>query len=138
MPENNTQLIARLAIGVENITSNVELLREDIRSHSKQGTDLLIHMQSVDGDIKRLSGEVEHLLAIVRDGTSQPALISRVMHLESIQAVHQADIEEVKRRYDVYTSAKMVTKGQIITGIVGATITAVLALAAVVAAIFKS
>jgi chromosome segregation ATPase len=127
------QLITKLASGVETLTQAVEALRQAVKETSEKQTQTLLQLHETKTDCEHIEGELAHIARTVRDGNGQPSLLSRVTTLEEQTKTAKESIDELEKRYDV----TVLTRGQIIAGVIGMVLTALLALGAILAQLMR-
>jgi hypothetical protein len=74
---------------------------------------------------------------VVRDGNGQPSLMQRLANLEVVVANNKADIAEVKGHANTIIAARALSKSQVIAGLVGMVVTALLSTLALIATLLK-
>jgi len=128
------QSIIKLTAGMETLTVSVDQLREDLRdAHSAE-----VKMAACVGQMQQsqitLNDSIASLLVIVRDGNGQPSLMQRMSHLETEHILIQhslanlaTGITQLNKHFNGMNTAKIVSRGQIVAGVLGMIVTAVIA-----------
>jgi chromosome segregation ATPase len=127
--------VAHLSGKIEGVSGSIEELQTSTRDMSLKLHDILQHQTKISENQEQLGQQTRDLLKIVYVGNGQPPLMQRVMVLETtIRAAHhsiaetQADLNKVK-------NSKMLTRMQIIGGVIGMIITALMSAGAIAAAL---
>lgn len=129
--------IARLAASMEALTPVIQSLNEEVRAGRDKQTEVLVQLQGLSSTMTGVKEDLDHLTQVVSTGNGQPSLLHRVTTLETKQSTVVTDITELKTKLDTFTNAKMLTRSQIVVGVIGMITTAILALGAILAQLFK-
>lgn len=132
--------VSRLVVGLEKLGETLSGVRDDLR--------LCIDRQN-ESDCRRavlverfdyLVREHDNLIKLVRDGNGQPSIVYRLSQFENKQRELTAqivefgvDLAELQRNY----GTAVISRGQMISGVIGIVLTAVLSIASVLVALFK-
>ncbi len=140
----NTQMIARLVVGLESLTTAVDVLREDLRNHGRATASTTTQVATNSQAIKDIRDDVGHMAKLVRDGNGQPSLTERLTRLETGQSETTRRFDELSRAIselrsciDNVETTKIVSRGQVVAGVSGMVATAVLSLGAILAQLFR-
>lgn len=125
----------RVEIGLLN-THIIALTRaiEEMRAGQSVLMTSIIKLEATQTSSK---ADISALLKVVRDGNGQPSLMQRVQTLEIGLAAQIKDFDELQIRFDYVGQSKMLTRGQIIAGVAGMVITAIIALGGILAQMMR-
>ena len=137
MAETNTQLIAKLTVGMDALTTAVAAMRDDMRDNTRQNTDILLKLQAFETSLQTVHEEIDHLLKLVRDGNGQPSLVLRASKVENDLTLIRTEVDKLGNKYDSIATARIMTRGQVVAGVVGMITTALLAFGAILAQLMK-
>ena len=129
--------ITRLTASLENMHQIFTEFRGDLRRCLQYQNDLDRKLITVEQSQKDLKDNLDILVKLVRDGNGQPSLLQRVAQLETTQVGQDREIVGLKTHYDAQATARVLSKGQIWAGLAGMTITALLALGAILAQLMR-
>ena len=125
-------------------TDEVATLLRDVsnqleqRSTQQQAYNTAVERLSViESDVSHIKQDVESLCKVVRDGNGQPSMIHRLTNLEQVVANNKKDIEEVRAHANTIVAAKALSKSQVMAGLAGMIITALLSSMALIATLLK-
>lgn len=141
------QAIVKLTAGLEMLTSSVEQLREDLRESHAAEVKMAACMGQMQQSQVTLNEGINSLVGTVRDGNGngQPSLMQRVSQLESEHKVTQhmlatmsagivqltQNISNTNTQLAQHTTnvntARIMSRGQIIAGVLGMFVTAAIA-----------
>lgn len=136
MPSSEA-VLARLTANMESLTPVINALREDVKSGNDKTVEMLVEVQGLKTAISEVKDDVEKLTQVVSTGNGQPSLIQRVTTIETTFVSVVKDVSDLKTKYDTVATAKMLTRGQIIAGVIGMVVTAVLSLGAILSQLAK-
>lgn len=126
MSSGDTQLIAKLTACVETLTNAVDSLRKEIKEIGEKHTQTHVQVQQLTIRSDDVASDLAAITQIVLLGSQQPPLTARVATLESTSTSSLDDIADLKTKYDVAVTSRLLTKGQIIAGVLGMVFTALL------------
>lgn len=125
-------------------TDEVATLLRDVsnqlaqRSTQQQAYNTAVERLSViESDVSHIKQDVESLCKVVRDGNGQPSMIHRLTNLEQVVENNRKDIEEVRAHANTIVAAKALSKSQVMAGLAGMIITALLSSMALIATLLK-
>jgi len=107
------------------------------RQRSTEYSTIVQRMATIEANVKDIREDVGALCKIVRDGNGQPSMIQRLANLETIVATQQADITKVETHANAIIAAKALSKSQVVAGLIGMIVTALLSSLALVATLMK-
>ena len=126
------------------VTAAIRALGRSIESVQLDITDVKINQQNTLRELaslttahQNLNQDMDGLCKVVRDGNGQPSMLHRIAQAETTLVTHHDEIEKLRRHYNAATSAKTLSRGQIITGLLGVTATILLALGSMLVALFR-
>ena len=137
MAETNAHLVTKLAVNLEALSATVNALRHDAKTNNQQFIDMLLHLKTLENQLKTCGQNIDQLITYVRDGNGKPALIARTSKLEDQMESLFVEMEQLKQKYDTVVTAKMLTRGQIVAGSIGMITTALLSLGAILAQLMR-
>ena len=97
----------------------------------------IARLSSIETDIANIRRDIESLCKVVRDGNGQPSMIHRLTNLETIVANNVQDIAEVRTHANSIVAAKALSKSQVMAGLAGMILTALLSSLALIATLLK-
>jgi chromosome segregation ATPase len=97
----------------------------------------IARLSSIETDIANIRRDIESLCKVVRDGNGQPSMIHRLTNLETIVANNVQDIAEVRTHANSIVAAKALSKSQVMAGLAGMILTALLSSMALIATLLK-
>ena len=125
-------------------TDEVATLLRDVsnqleqRSTQQQAYNTAVERLSViESDVSHIKQDVESLCKVVRDGNGQPSMIHRLTNLEQVVENNRKDIEEIRAHANTIVAAKALSKSQVMAGLAGMIITALLSSMALIATLLK-
>lgn len=108
------------------------------KSNEKELYDSAVaRLTVIESDITHIRNNVDSLCRIVRDGNGQPSFIQRLSKLEAEVERSQEDLEEVKCHATSIIAAKALSRSQILAGLSGMVLTALLSSLALIATLLK-
>lgn len=119
------------------LTSVTESLHATVTSRELEQKHLMERLGSLESDIAHMRADIQALCKVVRDGNGQPSMIQRLANLEVVVSNNKADIAEVKGHANSIIAAKALSKSQVIAGLIGIIVTALLSTLALVATLMK-
>ncbi len=122
--------IAVLASVSERLTAEMETRRKEFARVSED-------MRAVRADVENIKQTVNTLCKLVRDGNGQPSLLQRLATTESVVSTNKEDIEEVRTHANTIIAAKALSKSQVIAGLAGMIVTALISGLALIATLMK-
>lgn len=131
------QVIAKLSATVEALTNVVGELRADFRANTERQNDLATQLAGIKASQETLCDNYAVLAKLVRDGNGQPSLMQRITTIETAHKQHGDDIAELKSHFNDIATARVLSRGQIIAGVLGMVITALMSLGAILAQLLK-
>ena len=94
-------------------------------------------LSAIETDIDHIRKDISSLCKVVRDGNGQPSLMHRLTNLESAVAHSRAELTEIKCHANSIIAAKALSKSQVVAGLSGMIITALLSSLALIATLLK-
>lgn len=127
---NQDEIIGLLASVTDNMVTAC-------RQRSTEYSTIAERMATIEANVKDIRGDVSALCKIVRDGNGQPSIIQRLSNLETVVAANKADIDKVEKHANAIIAAKALSKSQVIAGLAGMVVTALLSSLALIATLMK-
>lgn len=135
MPIDNDQLqtLARAVVVLENLTKSVDALHHHLYQLQTHQVVLNNKIAVIETTLRATDRDVSDLLKTVRDGNGRPSLIVRLNEVERAQALDKDEIGDMRRELNTVATARIVTYGQVVAGVIGIAVTAVIAVVAALA-----
>lgn len=131
------QAIARLQSSTEAINRNIADIRVDLKeaneAHGKLGRELA----AVQAGQDQVVNGIETLNCLVRDGNGQPSLIQRMTKVETLIERVFNELAQLVQQTNASTTAKVVTRGQVIAAIASVVVTGIATVVGVLLAVQK-
>ena len=124
------EIIGILATVTESLSKTVEVRQNEYSS-------VVERLSSIESDITHMRNDIATLCKVVRDGNGQPSLLQRLSNVEIVVANNKADIAEVKTHASQIIAAKALSKSQVLAGLIGMIVTALLSAVALAATLLK-
>lgn len=106
-------------------------------NRARQFTDISERISTIEANVKDIRHDISSLCKIVRDGNGQPSMVQRLANAEAQIAQHKSDIGKVEGHANAIIAAKALSKTQVIAGLSGMIITALLSSLALIATLMK-
>lgn len=116
---------------------NVSNQLEQRSTQQKAYNTAVERLSVIESDVAHIKQDVESLCKVVRDGNGQPSMIHRLTNLEQVVKNNKKDIEEVREHANTIVAAKALSKSQVMAGLAGMIITALLSSMALIATLLK-
>ncbi len=116
---------------------NVSNQLEQRSTQQKAYNTAVERLSVIESDVSHIKQDVESLCKVVRDGNGQPSMIHRLTNLEQVVKNNKKDIEEVREHANTIVAAKALSKSQVMAGLAGMIITALLSSMALIATLLK-
>jgi len=108
-----------------------------VESRRDEHIEVVQRIAIMEAKLERMSQDITSLCKVVRDGNGQPSLVQRLSILENAVQNHTKLIDEVSRHANSINASRMLTRTQLVVGISGMLITALISFAALVATLIK-
>jgi chromosome segregation ATPase len=136
--QTQSQTLIKLTAGLENLTQALESLRQDWRDGEKRNTALAIKLTGMETHLEVLRDDIKALQVLVRDGgQGQEPIVQRTTRIEEAMKDLIKDVAELQSCIDAAQSARILSRGQFWAVLLGMVATAVLALGAILAQLFR-
>jgi ParB-like chromosome segregation protein Spo0J len=106
-------------------------------THSTEYARVSERLGGMEKDIEHIKTDIASLCKVVRDGNGQPSLMQRLGRLEGEVRNNIDEITEVKQHANTIIAAKALSKSQVVAGLIGMIVTALLSTLALVATLTK-
>lgn len=107
------------------------------RQRSTEYSTIVERMATIEANVKDIREDISALCKIVRDGNGQPSMIQRLSNLETVVSANSANIDKVEKHANAIIAAKALSKSQVVAGLTGMIITALLSSLALAATLMK-
>ena len=139
MGKNNSDF--REAVSAEEIKRMLEGVSVSLSQASKDRETAMgaigERLAALEANANTISRDLHSLCRIVRDGNGQPSMIQRLGTVEHAAKELLEDLEEVKDHYNSIESSKMLSRTQLIAGVSGMAVTALLSAIGIVIGLWK-
>lgn len=108
-----------------------------VESRRDEHIEVVQRISVMEAKLERMSQDIASLCKVVRDGNGQPSLVQRLSILESAVQNHTKLLDEVSEHANSINASRMLTRTQLVVGISGMLITALISFAALVATLIK-
>ena len=122
---------------IVNLLSTVTNHLSERQQQEENYNTAIARLSSIETDIANIRRDIESLCKVVRDGNGQPSMIHRLTNLETIVANNVQDIAEVRTHANSIVAAKALSKSQVLAGLAGMILTALLSSLALIATLLK-
>ena len=114
-----------------------ESLAQAATTRTDEYSDVAQRLSGIERDVENIRSQISNLCKLVRDGNGQPSLLQRLANLEVVVANNKSDISEVKGHANTIIAARALSKSQVIAGLAGIIVTALLSTLALAATLMK-
>lgn len=108
-----------------------------VDSRRDEHVEVVQRIATVESEIKAVAKDVASLCKVVRDGNGQPSMVHRLTTVETTLLNHTQQIKEIGEHANSIIASKMLTRTQLVVGLSGMLITALISFAALVATLLK-
>lgn len=108
-----------------------------VENRRDEHVEVVQRIAIMESKLERMSLDIASLCKVVRDGNGQPSLVQRLSILENAVQNQAKQIDEVSEYANSITASKMLTRTQLVVGISGMLLTALISFAALVATLIK-
>jgi hypothetical protein len=124
------EMVGLLVTVTESVKNSTEL-------RGQEHTQIIQQIATLEANVKHIHSDISILCKLVRDGNGQPSIIQRLANLETVVKNQIEQIHEVEVNANSILASKYLTKTQIVAGLSGMIITALLSAMALFAALMK-
>lgn len=124
------EIIGLLVTVTENFKNSSE-------ARGQEHTQIVQQIATLEAEVKHMRSDVAILCKLVRDGNGQPSIIQRLANLETVVKLQVETLHEVEQNANSILASKYLTKSQIIAGVAGMVITALISALSLIAALMK-
>lgn len=128
--EHQDEIIGLLVTVTESFKNSSEA-----RGH--EHTLIVQQIATLEAEVKHIRSDISILCKLVRDGNGQPSIIQRLANLETVVKMQSETLEDVEKNANSILASKYLTKSQIIAGVAGMVITALISALSLFAALMK-
>jgi len=119
------------------LTEVTRSLHEDVVARERESDQVFERLVEIETNVKNMSENISSLCRLVRDGNGQPSLLQRLSNLEVVVANNKDTIDELKTHANTIIAAKALSKAQVIAGLTGMVVTALISALALIATLMK-
>jgi uncharacterized coiled-coil protein SlyX len=125
------EIIGLLADVTHSFADAVEVRRDE-------HVEVVQRIATIESTLVHLGRDIGSLCKVVRDGNGQPSLVHRLSSVENTLNHQARQIEEISEYANSINASKMLTRTQLVVGLSGMLLTAVISFAALIATLLKS
>jgi hypothetical protein len=115
------------------LTVMTESFSQASTEHTRECVAVGERLSGMSSDVQHIKDDVASLCKVVRDGNGQPSMLQRLAKLEMVVKATGDELEEVKSHANTIIAAKALSKSQVVAGLIGMIVTALLSTLALVA-----
>lgn len=119
------------------LASVTESMATACDNRSREYSQITERISTIEANVKDIRHDIHSLCKIVRDGNGQPSLVQRLTNVEARVGQSETDIHKVETHANAIIAAKALSKTQVIAGLSGMIITALLSSLALIATLMK-
>lgn len=112
-------------------------LNDACQTRQSEYVAVVQRLSAIESDVTHIKNDIASLCKVVRDGNGQPSMAQRLANLETVVANHADDIEEMKGHANTIIAAKALSKAQVVAGLIGMFVTALLSALALFATLLR-
>lgn len=137
MPNHDTALVDRLAFDIDDVKKSLRQLRDEAHEADKSRQLIAEQITRIAGKVDGMAEAYAVLSRLIRDGNGQPSILQKLAAIEASHLIHDRQLRDLQQQCDIMTTAKTVTRGQMVLGIAGMLVTALLSLIGAVASMSR-
>lgn len=99
--------------------------------------EMTSRLSKIESDVSHIQSDVKTLCKLVRDGNGQPSLIQRISHVETKLKSQGQELAQVASCANSIIASKYMTRAQIIAGLTGMIVTALISALSLAATLMK-
>lgn len=126
-----------LSVALQGLTTSVNTVGGDVTRLFEGLGDIKEKLASMGTRQSTMERDINDLMKVVRDGNGQPSMLHRLAQVEVTQKHYHDEIEELQGHFNSIATARVLSKGQIVSGVIGMAITALLAAASLIVSLFQ-
>lgn len=108
-----------------------------VDSRRDEHVEVVQRIATVESEIRAVARDVASLCKVVRDGNGQPPMVHRLTTVENTLLTHTHQIKEIGKHANSIIASRMLTRTQLVVGLSGMLVTAIISFAALVATLLK-
>jgi tetrahydromethanopterin S-methyltransferase subunit F len=124
------EILGLLATVTENIS-------EAFETRGREHTQIAQQIATIEAKVEHIRHDIGILCKLVRDGNGQPSIIQRLANAETVIQTQVRDIEQISQYANSIMASRMLTRSQMVTGLAGMIVTALLSTLALIATLAK-
>jgi len=121
----------------EHFSRAVQIEGDDYREITKRLAKIESDVSHIQSDAAHIQSDVRTLCKLVRDGNGQPSLLERISHVETTVKTHSHELSQVANHANAIIASKYMTKAQIVAGLLGMIVTALISALSLAATLMK-
>lgn len=114
-----------------------ESFKHSTETRGQEHTQIVQQIATLEANVSNIRNDINILCKLVRDGNGQPSIIQRLANLETVVKNQVEQLHEVEANANSILASKYLTKTQIVAGLAGMIITAMLSALGLFAALIK-
>lgn len=114
-----------------------ESFKNSTETRGQEHTQIVQQIATLEANVSNIRNDISILCKLVRDGNGQPSIIQRLANLETVVKNQVEQLHEVETNANSILASKYLTKTQIVAGLAGMIITAMLSALGLFAALMK-
>lgn len=114
-----------------------ESFKNSTETRGQEHTQIVQQIATLEANVANIRNDISILCKLVRDGNGQPSIIQRLANLETVVKNQVEQLHEVETNANSILASKYLTKTQIVAGLAGMIITAMLSALGLFAALMK-
>jgi len=119
------------------LTTVTENISEAFETRGREHTQIVQQIATIEAKVEHIRHDIGILCKLVRDGNGQPSIIQRLANAETVIQTQVRDIEQISQYANSIMAARMLTRSQMVTGLAGMIVTALLSTLALIATLAK-
>lgn len=119
------------------LTTVTENISEAFETRGQEHMQIAQQIATIEAKVEHIRHDIGILCKLVRDGNGQPSIIQRLANAETVIQTQVRDIEQISQYANSIMATRMLTRSQIVTGLTGMIVTALLSTLALIATLAK-
>ena len=119
------------------LTTVTENIGEAFETRGQEHMQIVQQIATIEAKVEHIRHDIGILCKLVRDGNGQPSIIQRLANAETVIQTQSRDIEQISQYANSVMAARMLTRSQMVTGLTGMIVTALLSTLALIATLAK-
>ena len=110
---------------------------EDIANRQDKHVEVVQRIATIESELRAVGRDISSQCRLVRDGNGQPSMVHRLSTAENALLHQNTQIHEISSYANSITASRMLTRSQLVLGLSGMLVTALISFAALVATLIK-